>query len=72
MDPDEEEYLKRVPKEYTDAVYPDDVRLKTFTAGHAMTQKSVTSADFDEVLAKAYKQASPFMQFLTTSIGLRY
>ena len=73
MDPAEDELLKRVPKEYgDDPAHPDDLRLKSFTAGHRLTQKTVTSADFDEVLASAYKRASGFMAFLTTSVGLGY
>ena len=73
IDPSDDEYLKRVPKEYGDEpAFPDDLRLKSFTAGHRLTQKAVTSADFDETLAKAFKQASGFMGFLTTSVGLPY
>ncbi|MDJ0790564.1 MAG: TIGR02453 family protein [Acidimicrobiia bacterium] len=73
MEPAEDEVLKRVPKEYgEDNPYPDDLRLKSFTAGHGMTQKAVTSPDFDETLAAAYKKASAFTGFLCTSMGLRY
>ena len=73
IEPSDDELLKRVPKDYgADPTYPDDLRLKSFTAGHKLTQKAVTSADFDETLARAFKQASGFMDFLTTSVGLPY
>jgi len=70
--PSEDEMLKRVPKEYQDGKYPDDVRMKSFTAGHKMTQKSITSAEFDVVLAKAYSKASAYTAFLCEAIGLPY
>lgn len=72
IDPGEDEMLKRVPKEYQDGKYPDDVRMKTFTAGHRLTQKAVTSPDFDVVLAKAYAKASGYNGFLCEAIGLPY
>lgn len=72
IDPGDEEMLKRVPKEYQDAAYPDDVRMKSFTAGHKLTQKSVTSADFDAALAGAYGKGSDYMAFLCQAIGLQY
>ena len=72
IDPGEEEMLKRVPKEYQDAKYPDDTRMKSFTAGHKLTQKTVTSADFDVDLARAYKKASAYTAFLCDAIDLPY
>ena len=72
IDPGDEEMLKRVPKEFADAAYPDDVRMKSFTAGHKLTQKSVTSADFDDDLAELYGRAGAYTGFLCSSIGLPY
>lgn len=72
IDPGEDEMLKRVPKEYQDGKYPDDVRMKSFTAGHKLTQKAVTSSDFDAVLAKDYSKASGYTGFLCDAIGLPY
>ena len=72
IDPGEDEMLKRVPKEFQDVAYPDDVRMKSFTAGHKLTHKTVTSSDFDVVLAKAYSRASGYTGFLCDAIGLPY
>lgn len=73
IDPDDEEMLKRVPKEFDpDFVYADDLRMKSFTAGHRLTQKEVTSADFDDALATAYKKAGGFTRFLCSSVGLPF
>lgn len=72
LDPGEEEKLKRVPKEFTDAVYADDTRMKSFIASHRLTQKAVTSPDFDADLARAFKQGGDFTAFLCAAIGLPY
>jgi uncharacterized protein (TIGR02453 family) len=73
LEVDESERLKRVPKEF-DAEFPytDDLRMKSFIAGHKMTQKTVTSADFDVVLAKAFKAGGNLTSFLCSAIGLPY
>ncbi|MGI9667658.1 MAG: DUF2461 domain-containing protein [Acidimicrobiia bacterium] len=72
ISPQDDEMLKRVPKEYEDPAYPDDVRMKSFTAGAKLTQKAVTSADFDDVLAKQFKAASDYTGFLCEAIGVPY
>jgi uncharacterized protein (TIGR02453 family) len=73
IDPGEDELLKRVPKEFDpDFVYADDLRMKSFTAGHRLTQKAVTSPDFDDIVGKAFKAAGNYTEFLCTSIGLPY
>lgn len=70
---EDEEMLKRVPKEYgDDFVFPDDVRKKSFTAGSKLTQKTVTSASFDDDLAKIFKKASAYNRFLCEAIALPY
>ena len=70
---DETEKLKRVPKEFdTDFPYADELRMKSFIAGHKLTQKTVTSPEFDVELAKAYKAAASFAEFLCKAIGLPY
>jgi uncharacterized protein (TIGR02453 family) len=73
IDPGEDEMLKRVPKEFDpDFVYRDDLRMKSFTAGHRLTQKAVTSPDFDDIVGKAFKAASNYTEFLCTAVGLPY
>jgi uncharacterized protein (TIGR02453 family) len=70
---DDEEMLKRVPKEYGDEFeFADDVRKKSFTAGSKMTQKLVTSPSFDDELAKLFGKASGYNRFLCEAIGLPY
>ena len=73
IDPGEDEMLKRVPKEYDPtSPFADDLRMKSFTAGAKLTQKAVTSPDFDDAIAKAYAKAGPYTEFLCTAIGLPY
>lgn len=73
IDPADDELLKRVPKEFEpDFVYADDLRMKSFTAGHRMTQKAVTSADFDDLVGKAFSSASNYTGFLCSAVGLPY
>jgi uncharacterized protein (TIGR02453 family) len=73
LDPDEETLLKRIPKEYgDDPAFPVDVRRKSFTAGAKLTQKLVTSPSFDDELARLYKKASAFTEFLCDAVGLPY
>ena len=65
--------LKRVPKEYeADFPYAEDLRMKSFTAGHRMSQKAITSPDFDDQLAKTFKSAGNYTAFLCSAIGLPY
>lgn len=68
----EDEMLKRIPKEYEDPEFPDDVRKKSFTAGARLTQKTVTSASFDDDLAKVYQRSAPYVEFLCDAIGLPF
>ncbi len=73
LEPGEDEMLKRVPKEF-DAAFPhaDDLRMKSFIAGHRFTQKAVTSEDFDVVLGKVFKAGSALNAFLCSAVGLPY
>ncbi len=73
LDAGEEEKLKRVPREFDDGFpYADDLRMKSFIAIHKLTQKSVTSPDFDVELSKLFKAGSTFNAFLTNAVGLPY
>lgn len=73
MSGDDGDYLKRVPKGFDpDFEYADDLRLKTFIAGSKLTQKSVTSPDFDDELAKRFNAGSDLNRFLCQAEGLPY
>ncbi len=73
LDLDDSEMLKRVPKGFdAEFSYADDLRMKSFIAGHKLSQKTVTSPEFDVELAKAYKVAVPFTEFLCKAIGLPF
>jgi len=70
---DEIERLKRVPKEFDpEFVFADDLRLRTFTSGSRLTQKEVTSPEFDELLAKRFVAGGDFNRFLCDAIALPY
>ena len=69
----EEDRLKRVPKELDENhPFPDDLRLKSFTAGSRLTQKSVTSNEFADDLYARFKKASAYTEFLCDAIGVRF
>jgi uncharacterized protein (DUF2461 family) len=73
MSDDEGDYLKRVPKEFDpEFEYADDLRLKTFIAGSKITQKVVTSPEFDNELAKRFLAGSELNRFLCQAEGLPY
>lgn len=73
MSDDEGDYLKRVPKEFdSEFEYADDLRLKTFIAGSKLTQKMVTSPEFDNELAKRFRAGSELNRFLCQAEGLPY
>ncbi len=70
--PGDNEVLKRVPKEYEDPEFPLDVRRKSFVVSTKITQKTVTSASFDDDLAKLYEMAAGLNRFLCHAIGLPF
>lgn len=67
----EGESLKRAPRG-VDPDHPliDHLKLKSFAATTSFTQEEACSADFIDTYADACKVASPFAEFLTTSVGL--
>ena len=69
---DDDDQLKRVPKEFADAEYADDTRLRSFIAGSRITQKTVTSAPFDDDLGALYEEAADLNRFLCAAIGLPF
>lgn len=69
----ESDRLKRVPKELdANHPYPDDLRLKSFTAGSKMTQKLVTSDSFSDELMRMFKAGAPYTRFLCEAIGVPF
>ncbi len=70
---DEDEYLKRVPREFDpDHPMADDLRLKSFIASTRLTQAEVTSPTFAQDLAGRFEKAAPFTSFLCASVGLAF
>ena len=67
----EGESLKRAPMGI-DPEHPliDHLKLKSFAATTSFSQEEACSPDFMDVYADACKVASPFSEFLTTSVGL--
>jgi uncharacterized protein (TIGR02453 family) len=73
IEPDEEETLKRVPRELdADHPYPDDLRMKSFVAGTRVEDQRVTTPGFDGDLAAMYSKATSFTAFLCAAIGLPF
>ncbi len=73
LDPDEDEMLKRVPKDFdADFAFADDLRMKSFIAGARLDEKTVTSRDFDEQIYDRFATANDFNGFLTAAVGLPY
>lgn len=69
----ESDHLKRVPKEFDpDHPYPDDLRLKSFTAGNRLTQQMVTSDNLVGELLGQYKRAAGYTEFLCDAIGIAF
>ncbi|HSM43594.1 MAG TPA: DUF2461 domain-containing protein [Acidimicrobiia bacterium] len=70
---EDEDRLKRTPKELQgDHPYPDDLRLRSFTAGARLTQKTVTSPGFAQELAEMFAKAAPYTRFLCDATGVRF
>ncbi len=65
--------LKRAPKGY-DPDHPliEDLRRKDFIAGAALSEADVCNSAFIDQFADYCRKTSPFMEFLTTSIGLPF
>jgi len=69
----DEDYLKKVPRELdADHPFPDDLRLKSFTAGTNLTQKTITSTDFTDELLARYAAAGPYTRFLCDAIEVDF
>lgn len=69
----DEDRLKRVPKDLdADHPYPDDLRLKSFTAGTRVSQRIVTSNDFAEQLLLKFSAAGPYTRFLCEATSVPF
>ena len=69
----DDDRLKRVPRDLAeDHPYPDDLRLKSFTAGTSLTQKTVTSTGFADDLAGKFADAAGYTRFLCDAIGVPF
>lgn len=69
----DEDRLKRVPKELDpDHPFPDDLRLRSFTAGTHLTQKLVTSNSLANELHTMFDRAGPYTRFLCQAVGLPF
>lgn len=70
---DEEDYLKRVPKELDpDHPFARDLRLRSFIASSSLTQAEVTSSGFADDLAGMFDQGGPFTEFLCRAIEVPF
>ena len=69
----EGESLKRPPKGY-DPGHPmvDDLKRKDFVGVTEFRQEDAIAPDFIDVYANACRKAAPFMEFLTTAVGLEW
>ncbi len=63
--------LKRAPKGY-DPAHPliEDLRRKDFVASMPFDEEQACAPDFIDHFAGACRKAAPFVEFLTTAIGL--
>ena len=69
----DDERLKRPPRGFDpEHPYIEDLKRKSFTAGHRLTQKQVTSPGFVDEYARLCKLGSPFMAFLCEAVGVRF
>ncbi len=70
---EDEDRLQRTPKELDpDHPFPDDLRLRSFTAGTRLTQKLVTSSGFADELFAMFDTAGPYTRFLCKATGMPF
>jgi uncharacterized protein (TIGR02453 family) len=68
-----DEMLQRVPRDFDpDGAHVDDIRMKSFTAEHRLTQKSVVSRGFIDEYEAMCRDAMPFMAFLCDAMGVPF
>ena len=65
--------LKRPPKGFdADHPYVEDLKRKDHIATLMFDEEEATAPDFMDDFADACRMASPYMEFLTTAVGLPY
>jgi uncharacterized protein (TIGR02453 family) len=70
---DEDETLKKVPREFDqDHPYADDLRMKSFVAGTRVPDRLATSEGFDTALIAMFSKAADFTAFICRAIGLPF
>lgn len=68
-----EDSLKRLPSQYDpDHPFVDDIRLKSFIASRALSQKAITSTSFADDLSTDLGRARPLAAFLCEATGLPF
>jgi uncharacterized protein (DUF2461 family) len=73
IEQDEDETLKRVPRELDqDHPYADDLKMKSFIAGARVDDQQVTLPGFDSDLAAMFAKAGDFTAFICAAIGLPF
>ncbi len=67
------ESLKRPPKGF-DPEHPhtEDLKHKDFVLLHQFDEQATCKPDFIDEMTEACRKASPYVEFLTTAIGLEY
>lgn len=70
----DDDRLVRIPKELDgiDHPYPDDLRLRSFSAGSRLNQRMLTSSSLPADLAKTFKLAAPYTRFICQAIGVPF
>ena len=65
--------LKRAPRGY-DPEHPmiEDLKRKDFVAAVQFAEEDACAADFIDAYADSCRRAAPFMEFLTTAVGLSW
>jgi uncharacterized protein (TIGR02453 family) len=73
LDDHGDDRLKRVPRGY-DPEHPlaDDLKRLSFTTSTRVSEREACAPDFVDRFAKACRQATPLMKFLTDAVGLRW
>lgn len=70
---EDEDRLQRIPKELDPGhPFPDDLRLRSFTASTRITQKLVTSSGFTDELFVMFDGAGPYTRFLCSATGMPF
>lgn len=65
--------LKRIPADFDDDhPFPDDLRLRNFTAETRLSQRIVTSPGFADELLELFRMAGPYTHFLCDAVGVPF